>query len=164
MISSAILQVREAVMAAMTREDVRTAVHTLYADIERELDRIRPKCEMSGRCCRFEEYGHRLFVTTAELATFAWAAQHMPQMQSYVGRQDGSGCRFQEMKLCRAHGIRPMGCRLFFCDSRHEQELQVLFERMHTRLRAIHDTLGVQYLYVEWRQGLEAIGPLIQSP
>ncbi len=28
-------------------------------------------CVASGKCCKFERYGHRLYVTTAELEYFA---------------------------------------------------------------------------------------------
>ena len=27
--------------------------------------RLGPVCQLSGRCCRFKEYGHTLFVSTA---------------------------------------------------------------------------------------------------
>ena len=145
----------------MARPEVRAAVEAIYAEVESELAAIQPRCEMSGRCCRFEEFGHRLFVTTAELATFATAASECEPALTLLGREDGGGCRFQEMRLCQAHAIRPMGCRLFFCDAAHEDRLQQLFERTHDRLKTVHDELGVEYLYVEWRQGLEAIVPLI---
>ena len=28
---------------------------------------LGPVCQLSGRCCRFKEYGHTLFVSTAEV-------------------------------------------------------------------------------------------------
>src|SRR4051794_28734198 len=56
---------------ASARPEVRRAVGELYASVQREIDARRPRCEISGRCCRFEEYGHRLYVTTIELAAFA---------------------------------------------------------------------------------------------
>ena len=62
-----------------------------------------------------------------------------------------------------AHVIRPMGCRLFFCDPRHTQELQSLYERMHSHMKRLHDELGVPYMYVEWQQALVAIESLLQS-
>ena len=36
-------------------------------ELDREVAGIGPVCELSGRCCRFEEYGHTLFVSTAEV-------------------------------------------------------------------------------------------------
>lgn len=63
-------QFDEAVRRAAARPEVREGVAFLYADVQSEIDARRPICSVSGRCCRFEEYGHRLFVTTLELATF----------------------------------------------------------------------------------------------
>ena len=152
---------REAVREAMLQAELGPAVNAIYADAEHEINDIKPRCEMSGRCCRFEEYGHRLFVTTAELAVFASAAKQCPAAMSMLKNDDGGGCRFQQGLRCIAHPIRPMGCRMFFCDPSHEQELQTLFERMHTRLKLLHDELEIPYLYVEWRAGVAAVAPLI---
>ena len=60
----------EHVRRAAGRAEVRAAVARLYADVAAEVEARRPVCVVSGRCCRFEEYGHRLFVTTMELAAF----------------------------------------------------------------------------------------------
>jgi Fe-S-cluster containining protein len=60
-----------AVEAAAGRPEVRDAVARVYAELQVEIDARKPKCSMSGRCCRFEEFGHRLYVTTIELAAFA---------------------------------------------------------------------------------------------
>ena len=39
----------------------------VYADLEAELAERRPRCELSGRCCRFAEVGHQLWTTRLEL-------------------------------------------------------------------------------------------------
>src|SRR5688500_5963035 len=61
---------REAVEQAARRIDVREAVEKVYAQLQIEIDARKPKCSASGRCCRFDEFGHRLYVTTMELAAF----------------------------------------------------------------------------------------------
>ena len=63
---------REHVYRAAGRSAVRQAVERIYADLQAQIDLRRPRCDASGRCCRFEEFGHRLFVTTMELATFIY--------------------------------------------------------------------------------------------
>src|SRR5437588_12142729 len=60
----------QSILAASVRPEVLSAVEALYADVQAEIDARRPVCVMSGRCCRFEEYGHRLYVTTMELGAF----------------------------------------------------------------------------------------------
>src|SRR5206468_3643612 len=51
------------VRAASIRPDVRSALESLYASVQIEIDTRRPRCDISGRCCRFESFGHRLYVT-----------------------------------------------------------------------------------------------------
>ena len=63
-------ELKEAVLAASTREDVREAVEGVYQQLQAAIDARRPICTASGRCCHFEQYGHRLYVTTMELAKF----------------------------------------------------------------------------------------------
>src|SRR6202012_3380440 len=129
----------------------------------------RPICVVSGRCCRFEEYGHRLYVTTMELAAFFGRYlehrarlddrnhPHPGPLPRVRGRGenaagDGTGCPFQGGKLCGGHAFRPMGCRIFFCDASSTQWQQDLYERLHERLKSLHGELDVPYAYVEWRQ------------
>ena len=47
------------------------AVAEVLAQADADVAARRPVCRASGRCCHFEEYGHRLYVTAAELAYFA---------------------------------------------------------------------------------------------
>jgi len=60
------------VREAGERRDVREAVEGIYLELGKELEKRKPLCAVSGRCCRFEEYGHRLYVTTMELGAFQW--------------------------------------------------------------------------------------------
>jgi Fe-S-cluster containining protein len=143
--------VRHAILSASQRDDVPTVVHDLYSDVQKQIDLRRPLCLISGRCCRFEEFGHRLYVTTLELATFLHDLQ---KLNLPTPAPNPGGCIFQQNKLCSVHTIRPFGCRLFFCDStatdwQHEQ-----YQLFHTRLKALHEHLNVPYFYLEWRQAL----------
>ena len=145
---------RDAVVQAADRSEVREAVLRVYAALQLEIDSRRPRCDASGRCCRFEEFGHRLYVTTAELATFL---HDLPPEAVAPAEQNPSGCRFQVGGLCSVHTIRPFGCRIFFCDPTAGEWQQVQYERFHGDLKRIHDELGVPYFYVEWRAGLAEI-------
>ena len=51
---------------AAGREAIDRAIHQLYDDLGQAVVERRPVCNASGRCCRFEEYGHRLYVTGLE--------------------------------------------------------------------------------------------------
>jgi Fe-S-cluster containining protein len=148
-----------AVQDAAARPDVADAVATVHTNLAAEVEARRPLCELSGRCCRFEECGHRLYVTTMELAAFVRAAG-----ERRVAHWDGRGCPFQIGKLCGVHAIRPFGCRIFFCDPASTQWQQEAYERFHGRFKRLHAELEVPYFYVEWRQALAAVMGLTPTP
>ena len=47
--------------------------------------------------------------------------------------------------------MRPLGCRIYFCDPRAAGWQEDLSERTLARLRALHDAHDVPYRYGEWR-------------
>jgi Fe-S-cluster containining protein len=160
---STLRQLRDAVHTAALRSDVRDAVEQVYRDLADEVAKRRPVCVVSGRCCRFEEFGHRLFVTTAELATFVHGFERQGgrthAIDSAMNIWDGTGCPFQVAKLCGVHALRPFGCRIFFCDATATQWQNDTYEAFHARLKRLHEDLGLPYFYIEWRQALRAILP-----
>src|SRR4051812_18059800 len=103
---------REAVLAASSRADVKLSIDVIYQSLQDAIDLRRPVCSASGRCCRFEEFGHRLFVTTMEMGAFL---AQLPGPEVPVWKEQ-PGCPFQVGGLCSVHLIRPFGCRVFFCD------------------------------------------------
>jgi Fe-S-cluster containining protein len=147
-------EARNAIHSASHRPDVRAAVTQIYQDLQTQIDLRRPLCILSGRCCHFEEFGHRLYVTTLELATFLHDLQ---QQNLPVPSPNPGGCPFQQNKLCSVHQIRPFGCRLFFCDSTSTDWQHEQYQLFHTRLRQLHQDLAVPYFYLEWRQALSLI-------
>ena len=143
------------------RPEVRAAVLSLYSDVQREIDQRRPLCVSSGKCCRFEEYGHRLFVTTIEIGTFLHqlgseltAIEAKAPKSSLPVFSPEPGCPFQVDKLCSVHAIRPFGCRMFFCDATSTDWQNEQYEQFHARLKRLHETLSVPYFYVEWGKAL----------
>jgi Fe-S-cluster containining protein len=147
-------ELASAVMEAAERPAVLGAVAELYQALTAEIELRRPVCVMSGRCCHFDEYGHRLYVTTMELAAFA----REQRAQSVPVQSNEGGCPFQKQKICTVHSFRPMGCRLFFCDASSEEWQKEKYEEFHGQLKRLHETLEVPYAYVEWRAGLAAVG------
>lgn len=148
----------QAVRSAAARVEVRAAVEAVYRDVAAAVEERRPLCVISGRCCRFEEYGHRLYVTTLELAAFVHGIDSSgPLGMPLNGRWDGTGCPFQVSKLCGVHGIRPFGCRIYFCDATSTAWQQEAYEAFHGRLKQLHESLEVPYFYVEWRVALAAV-------
>ncbi len=129
-----------------------TALRGLYDRIAVEVQRQGPQCWASGRCCHFETFGHRLYVTGLEIA---WVLQKVTP-PSIVAQLEPKfdGCPFQQGHVCGIHQHRPLGCRLFFCQRGSEPWQHQLYETMLRELRSLHDEQHLPYEYMEWRQGL----------
>lgn len=173
-----IMKYRAAVVAAADRVEVLSAVDEIYDALAQQIAERRPICHTSGRCCRFEEFGHVLFVTTAEMAAFVARLPNPghPTPEGPLARPGGvplpvlaapgsgqpnpgvaAACPHQAEGLCTVHAIRPFGCRVFFCDETSTDWQRRQYEVLHARLKAVHERLGVPYLYLEWRQALAAM-------
>lgn len=137
--------------AADARVDA--ALRSLYADVAAAIEQRGPTCWISGRCCNFDAFGHRLYVTAVEIAWCLSQAQAtgaaLPESIDLTG-----ACAFQRGGLCSIHAIRPLGCRLFFCQEGTEEWQHEQYEIMQRRLREMHEALALPYHYVEWRAGL----------
>ncbi len=55
-------------------DDVRRQVLELYREVDAQVAAAGPVCVASGRCCRFKEHGHVLYVSNLEGDTFVLAA------------------------------------------------------------------------------------------
>ena len=116
---------------------VRDAVREVYAEVEAAVAAAGPRCEASGRCCRFTEYGHTLFLSHFEAEILLESA---PPYDKPVTRD---GCPFQVENLCTAREPRPIGCRVYFCDPAYTDTGNAITEAAITRLKRIaddHDT------------------------
>jgi Fe-S-cluster containining protein len=162
------------VRSASQRPEVVRAVGELYDRLQIQVKTRKPLCVQSGKCCRFDEYGHRLYVTTIELAAFVsqllpiddcqLPIESLPNRRSLPLAASPGGCPFQVDKLCGVHAIRPFGCRIFFCDPTSIQWQQEKYEQFHEEIKELHTLFGIQYFYVEWRQGLGVLGIGISEP
>lgn len=155
----------DAVRSASRRPEIIAAISELYQNLQNAIDKRRPLCVASGKCCQFERYGHRLYITTAEMAA-SYAAlrnhSHPPENPTW----NHSGCPFQIGRLCGIHSIRPFGCRIFFCDPTSTDWQQQEYENFHARIKQLHQTHQIPYFYMEWRQALGSLGllPAIEEP
>src|SRR5689334_16628454 len=107
----------------------RQAVLALYADVDREVAAAGPVCVASGRCCRFKEYGHTLFLSNLEAEVLLHSA---PAYDPAAVSPDF--CPFQRGNLCTAREPRPLGCRVYYCDPNYQQTAQQISEKYLRRL------------------------------
>jgi hypothetical protein len=123
-------------------EPLRQAVLRLYSDADREVAAAGPVCVASGRCCRFKEYGHTLFISNLEANILLGSA---PDYDPDAVTADF--CPFQNGNLCTAREPRPLACRVYYCDPNYQQTSQDISEKYVRRLKELADEQGVDWLY-----------------
>ncbi len=95
--------------------------------------RLGPVCLASGRCCRFREYGHTLFLSQPEM-DYLLAQAPAPARPL----DDGETCPWQNATgHCTARQGRPLGCRIYHCDPAFQEVAPVLSEQFIGRLKTL---------------------------
>lgn len=115
----------------------------IYEDLVGDLNQLGPVCDLSGRCCRFKEYGHRLYLTRTEAELLL--EEGLPAGSTV----NENGCPFQQGLLCTAREKRPFGCRVFYCDPRYAGQAERLSEKYLAQLRLLHDQTNTPWEYGE---------------
>ena len=148
---------------------ISAAVAEILAAVDVDVAARRPVCRASGRCCKFEEYGHRLYVTGVEMMHFAGVHVNgeiknlkseisngsVVSLPQFFATAEPKGCPYQIEGLCTAREARPLGCRIYFCDENAQAWQNEVYEKYHGQLRAVHERFGVPYRYMEWRAALQ---------
>src|SRR3954469_12551207 len=123
-------------------ESTRLKVRQLYAEADREVAAAGPVCIASGRCCRFKEYGHVLYLSNLEAEVLlAGAPPYDPAAVT------SEFCPFQQGNLCTAREPRPLGCRVYYCDPAYQETGAAVSEEYLRRLKRLADEHGVGWRY-----------------
>ena len=130
--------------------DLRAKVLKLYSEVDREVAAAGPVCVASGRCCRFAEYGHTLYISNLEADVLLAIAPpyERPVTPSY--------CPFQKGNLCTAREPRPLGCRVYYCDPNYQETGNQITEKYLLRLKELADEHGVEWRYAPLHEFLKA--------
>ncbi len=142
------------VLRAADDDALAERMKTFYADADARAVALGSTCRNRGECCRFDAYGHRLYVTTVELAYFVRELR-----DTWRSPDDGHLCPFHVEGRCVARSHRPMGCRVFFCDPATQPQQHAEYERQLAELKSISKDFGVDYRYVEWLSALRTVAP-----
>jgi Fe-S-cluster containining protein len=121
--------------------DLRRAVLELYAEVDREVAAAGPVCVASGRCCRFKEWDHTLFLSNLEASVLLSGA---PPYQTPVS---ADFCPFQKDKLCTAREPRPLGCRVYFCDPAYQETASAITEKYLHKLKDLAERHDIAWRY-----------------
>lgn len=97
---------------------------------------------------------HPILHSTSDVRSLPLPALTMHDIDAARAR---GGCPFQQSNLCSVHAIKPLGCRVYFCDRSAQEWQRSLSEAALADIRAIHDAHAIEYRYGEWREMLNAI-------
>jgi hypothetical protein len=121
--------------------ELRHQVLQLYEEVDREVAAAGPVCVASGRCCRFKEYGHTLFLSNLEADVLLAGAP------PYERPVTPDFCPFQKGNLCTARGPRPLGCRVYYCDPAYQETAGRISETYLRRLKELAEAHGTPWRY-----------------
>ncbi len=122
-------------------EEIRQRVRELYREVDAAVAAAGPVCVASGRCCRFKEYGHVLFLSSLEADVLLAAAP------PYDRPVSPDFCPFQKNSLCTAREPRPLACRVYYCDPAYQETGNQITETFLRRLKVLADVYGAEWLY-----------------
>ncbi len=143
-------------LAAARDPGIAGELESIYSEVARAITERGPACWASGRCCNFEKTGHRLYVTGLEAAfTVSRLNEIRLDAAAIEEARTRGGCPFQVTNLCGVHAIKPLGCRVYFCDRSAQTWQQELSERALMQIKALHERRSIEYRYGEWRGMLE---------
>ncbi|MDP2932796.1 MAG: hypothetical protein Q8N81_01555 [bacterium] len=142
-------------------------------------------CSACGKCCDFESFGHKLFITSPELLYFRTNIKPSKENQ---GPSDSAGClglapapvagvqsrerkRAVTLEICKqvsqicpylkngkctARDFRFAGCRIFFCKADSEK-INELSEQAIKKFKTLCDEFDFPYRYVDLATALNNI-------
>jgi hypothetical protein len=123
--------------------EIRRELKGLYKELDLAVAASGPVCRLSGRCCRFHEYGHTLFLSAPEAAVLAADA---PRPAGPI--DDGQTCPWQDARgRCTARDARPVGCRIYYCDPAFQSRAAELSEYYLGRLKRLAQRHGWPWNY-----------------
>jgi len=140
-------------LAAAVDPAASAELEAIYEMVSNQIAARGPACWASGRCCNFRASGHRLYVTGLEAAYML--TRLAPEQRLTEGRVadavERGDCPMLAGNMCSVHTIKPLGCRVYFCDRSAQHWQQELSERALNQIRGLHDRHAIEYRYAEWR-------------
>lgn len=144
-------EVSDAVATCARDGDFIASLLGVYERVDTAIATRDAACMGGGACCKFDAFGHRLYISAGELAVLTESPPPEPVRRGH--------CPYQVGPRCTARQRRPLGCRVFFCDPAAEDWSTVEYERFHAEIRGLHERHCLPYAYVELVAGLRSALP-----
>jgi len=129
-----------------TQEKILRKVAEIYNWIEQQLGvngELAGRCDACGKCCDFDAFEHRLFVTVPELMYLAAKLNVDDLKPMLTGR-----CPYNIDGKCTVYKYRFAGCRIFCCKADADFQ-NSLSESALEKLKAICLEFEVPYRYTD---------------
>ncbi len=140
-------------MAAQINNQIIEKVRGVYdwlAEQIKEHSESAGQCRQCGKCCAFDDYDHRLFVTTPEMIYFE------TKVGTDVLKEMTQGvCSYNKDGKCSVYEYRFAGCRVFCCNGDKDFQSE-LIEKAIKKFKEVCDEYGVEYRYGDLR-GFEGV-------
>ena len=124
----------------------------IYAELAIEISQLerKPKCYDCGACCNFNYFDHTPFITELELQNIRAGLLSNPEISMLLSiQQDENLCPFFINQTCKAHELRPLSCRVYFCNIDYENNVaNEIYEKYHRKIKLLHEKSGISYLYL----------------
>jgi hypothetical protein len=118
----------------------RERLREIYAAADQAVAAAGPHCDASGRCCRFRDHGHTLFLSQLE-------ADYLLDNAPFEATSGADVCPFLVANLCTARETRALGCRVYFCDPAYQETGAAISERFIRELKNVSDEFGLPWRY-----------------
>ncbi len=121
-------------------------VAELYEWLDSEISlhsQLAGRCDACGKCCDFESYDHRLFVTPPELIYLA-----ANQGSENIKLMPTSLCPYNISDKCTIYKYRFAGCRIFCCKADRDFQSR-LSESILRKFKLICTEFQIPHLYTD---------------
>lgn len=109
---------------------------------------IDNSCRACGKCCDFDKFDHRLFITSPELIYFA-----AKLAQDQIKPMTNSRCPYNMEDKCCVYDYRFAGCRIFCCQTDKDSQSR-LSETALAEFKSICTKFQIPYRYVDLKTAL----------
>jgi Fe-S-cluster containining protein len=127
--------------------DIIQDIGGIYRRLDEQIAGWGSSCRACGKCCDFEAFGHRLYVTAPEAMYFA----------HHVGRplmpMSGGVCPYRVDGRCSVYAWRFAGCRIFQCEGGEAQQ-GALSEAVLAEFKRLCEQYSVPYRYMDLKAAL----------
>jgi Fe-S-cluster containining protein len=134
------------VAGSKTNNPLLERVGEIYKHVDLQVRRSSDsagQCRACGRCCDFDSFDHRLFVTPPELMYLAAHLNAEGLKAMTTGR-----CPYNVADKCTVYPYRFAGCRIFCCKAGADFQSR-LSESALEKLKSICTELRIPYRYVD---------------